>query len=151
MAVPIEVLRVQVGRDDFSVYCITLPDRRAAGNPLLRFCFQRQLEHVLYGRSDGSSGPVWKLMNQTGLGASALQVNKAAVTNEILTQAEFEKLMETFKCSLPSDLVDPCSLGRVSIPSARTSLSFTRSNAPTPLGADSHLHHPPSGDGRRAG
>jgi hypothetical protein len=124
MALPTEIFRVDVGRDDLSLYCMTLPDRRAAGNPMLRFCFQRQLEHVLYGRSEGSSGPIWKLMNGAGLGASALQVNKAAVTRGILTQAEFDKLMETFKLSLPGDVVDPCSLGRVcALDSAHANIS----------------------------
>ena len=129
------MLSVNAGHDVISVFCITLPDRRAAGSPLLRFCFQRQLEHILYGRSDGSSGPVWKLMNQTGLGASALQVNKAAVTNGILTQSEVEELIETFKRSLPSDLVDPCSLGRVrarrpsSLPSPTNTVSWMCSDA----------------------
>ena len=133
MAAPIDVFRVEFGRDTFSLFCITLPDRRAAGHPLLKFCFQRQLEHVLYGRSDGSSGPIWKLMNSTGLGSSALQVNKAAVAGRILAQAEFDLIMETFKRSLPSDLVDPCSLGRVRVPSTRCPhLLVERSHAPLP-------------------
>ena len=135
MAAPIDVFRVEFGRDTFSLFCITLPDRRAAGHPLLKFCFQRQLEHVLYGRSDGSSGPIWKLMNSTGLGSSALQVNKAAVASRILAQAEFDLIMETFKRSLPSDLVDPCSLGRVRVPFTQCPhLLVERSHA--------HLPHP---------
>jgi hypothetical protein len=30
---------------------------------LVRWVYQRHLETVLYGRSDGSSGPIWKVMN----------------------------------------------------------------------------------------
>ena len=46
---------------------ILLTDRRAAGNRLVRFVFQRHLETVLYGRSEGSSGPIWKAMNAAGI------------------------------------------------------------------------------------
>ena len=73
--------------------CVTLRDRRAGGRPLVRFVFQRHLESVLYGRAEGSSGPIWKLLNATGMGATALQVSKVSVTKELLTQPEFEQLM----------------------------------------------------------
>ena len=43
---------------------ISLTDRRAAGNRLVRFVFQRHLETVLYGRSVGrelrSHLSIWK-------------------------------------------------------------------------------------------
>ena len=98
--------------------------------------FQRHLEAILYGRIEGSSGPIWKVMNQAGIGSTTLQVNKASVTDGLITQPEFDALMTTFKESLPSDMVDPCSLGRIRnctiIPlaaAATVARSFGRSNA----------------------
>ena len=82
---------------------------------MVRFVFQRHLESVLYGRAEGSSGPIWKLLNATGMGATALQVSKVSVTQELLTQPEFEQLMALFKQHLPSDVVDPSSLGRIRV------------------------------------
>ena len=88
--------------------CVTLRDRRAGGQPMVRFVFQRHLESALYRRAIGSSGPIWKLLNATGMGATALQVSKVSVTNELLTQSEFEQLMTLFKQHVPSD-VTTCS------------------------------------------
>ena len=59
---------------------VSLVDRRAAGNRIVRFVYQRHLETVLYGRTEGSTGPIWKILNATGMGTTALAVNKAAVT-----------------------------------------------------------------------
>jgi hypothetical protein len=110
--VPVDTYRVEAGVG-FSMPCVTLRDRRAGGQPPLRFVFQRHLETVLYGRSEGSSGPIWKLLNSTGLGSTALQVNKHSVSNSILVQGEYDQLMAIFKRHLPPDVVDPCSLGRI--------------------------------------
>ena len=82
-------------------------------NRLVRFVFQRHLETVLYGRSDGSSGPIWKVMNAAGIGSTTMTINKAAVTAGTITEAEFKAIMDTFKSELPADVVDPCSLGRI--------------------------------------
>ena len=111
----VDTIRVVQGRTGTTMPCVTLRDRRAGGQPLVRFVFQRHLESVLYGRSEGSSGPIWKLLNATGMGATALQVSKVSVTNELLTQPEFEQLMTLFKQHLPSDVVDPSSLGRIRV------------------------------------
>ena len=92
---------------------VSLTDRRAAGNRLVRFVFQRHLETVLYGRSDGSSGPIWKVMNAAGIGSTTMTINKAAVTAGTITEVEFKAIMDTFKSALPADVVDPCSLGRI--------------------------------------
>jgi hypothetical protein len=92
---------------------ISLTDRRAAGNRLVRFVFQRHLETVLYGRSEGSSGPIWKAMNAAGIGSTTMTINKAAVTAGLVTDDEFKAIMDTFKSALPADVVDPCSLGRI--------------------------------------
>ena len=112
MVLQIDRFRVEA-RDGFSMPCVTLRDRRAGGQPLVRFLYQRHLETVLYGRIEGSSGPIWKLLNGSGLGATALSVNKAAVTARLIEQSEFDQLMQTFKEALPAGLVDPCSLGRI--------------------------------------
>ena len=92
---------------------ISLTDRRAAGNRVVRFVFQRHLETVLYGRSEGSSGPIWKVMNTAGIGATTMPINKAAVIDGIITEDEFKAIMDTFKSALPADVVDPSSLGRI--------------------------------------
>jgi hypothetical protein len=113
--IQIDILRVAHGTTGVSMPCVTLIDRRAGGQPLVKFCFQRHLEAVLYGRADGSSGPIWKLLNATGMGATALQVSKLSVTNSLLTQSEFDQLLATFKQNLTSDMVDPSSLGRIRV------------------------------------
>ena len=110
----IDLFRVEHGTG-LTMPCVTLRDRRAGGQPLVRFCFQRHLESVLYGRVDGSSGPIWKLLNATGMGATALQVSKVSVTNSLLTHAEQDQLLACFKQHLPSDVVDPSSLGRIRV------------------------------------
>ena len=112
--VQIDTIRVAHG-SGFSMPCVNLRDRRAGGQPIVRFLFQRHLESVLYGRSEGSSGPIWKLLNATGMGATALQVSKVSVTNTLLTQPEFDRLLVTFKQHLPSDVIDPSSLGRIRV------------------------------------
>ena len=68
---------------------------------------------VLYGRSEGSSGPIWKVMNAAGIGATTMPINKAAVIDGTITEHEFKAIMETFKSALPADVVDPSSLGRI--------------------------------------
>jgi hypothetical protein len=112
MSLQIDRVRVEA-RDGFSMPCVTLRNRRAGGSPLVRFIYQRHLELVLYGRTEGSSGPIWKLLNGSGLGSTALAVNKQAVTSSLLLQSEFDTLMKTYKEALPADIVDPCSLGRI--------------------------------------
>ena len=115
MAAPViavERFRVEHG-DGFTMPVVSLTDRRAAGNRLVRFVFQRHLETVLYGRSEGSSGPIWKVMNAAGIGSTTMAVNKAAVTAGTITDAEYAALMDAFKSALPADVVDPSSLGRI--------------------------------------
>jgi hypothetical protein len=137
--VPVDTYRVE-GGVGFSMPCVTLRDRRAGGQPPLRFVFQRHLETVLYGRSEGSSGPIWKLLNSTGLGSTALQVNKQAVSSSTLVQGEYDQLMSIFKRHLPPEVVDPCSLGRIRqctlLPvatAAALARTFGRSDASTAL------------------
>ena len=50
-------------------------DRRAAGNRLIRWVYQRYLEAVLFGRMEGSTGPIWKMLNQAGLGGTVMSVS----------------------------------------------------------------------------
>eukprot|EP00966_Prymnesium_polylepis_P218132 5048565-Prymnesium_polylepis.1 len=115
MAAPViavERYRVEHGQG-FTMPVISLTDRRAAGNRLVRFVFQRHLETVLYDRSEGSSGPIWKAMNAAGIGSTTMTINKAAVMAGLVTDDEFKAIMDTFKSALPADVVDPCSLGRI--------------------------------------
>ena len=115
MAAPVIVVeryRVEHG-DGFTMPVVSLTDRRAAGNRLVRFVFQRHLETVLYGRSEGSSGPIYKLLASSGMGSTTLTVNKQAVTDGTITQEEYTAIMSTFKAALPASVVDPSSLGRI--------------------------------------
>ena len=88
-AIAVECFRVEHG-EGFTMPVVSLTDRRAAGNRLVRFVFQRHLETVLYGRSEGSSGPIWKVMNTAGIGSTTLAVNKAAVAAGTITDAEYD-------------------------------------------------------------
>lgn len=99
--------------EGFTLPCAQLRDRRAAGHPQLRWIFQRHMEAILYNRTmDGStSGAIWKILNSTGLGSTALQVNGAAIATAQVTQGEFDELMNCFKASMVG--VDPCSVGRI--------------------------------------
>ena len=111
-AIVVDNYRVEHG-GGFSLPVITLADRRAAGNRLVRFVFQRHLEAVLFGRTEGSSWPIWKLMNRAGIGSTTLPVSKPSIAAGVITEEEFNAIMRVFKDSLPSDIVDPCSLGRI--------------------------------------
>ena len=82
---------------------------------MVKFVFQRHLESVLYGRTEGSSGPIWKMLNATGMGTTALPVSKASVVDELISQAEYDHLMQIFKSTLPASIVDPSSLGRIRV------------------------------------
>ena len=107
-APPIVVQRFRVEHGPgFTVSVVDLPDRRAAGHRVVRFVYQRHLEAVLYGRTEGSSGPIWKLMSQTGMGITTLAVNKQSVVAGIITDAEFVALMAEFRAVLPGDMIDP--------------------------------------------
>ena len=110
--VAVEYFRVEHG-DGLSMPVISLTDRRAAGNRLVRFVFQRHLEAILYGRAEGSSGPIYKLLASSGMGSTTLTVNKQAVTDGTITQDEYTAIMSTFKAALPPSVVDPSSLGRI--------------------------------------
>ena len=93
---------------------IQLRDRRSAAHPNLHWVFQRHLEMVLYGRSDGgSTGAVWKLLNQAGLGRTTLAINKEAVQSAIITQEEFTAILTAFKAGLVGDMIDPCSVNKI--------------------------------------
>ena len=72
---------------------VTLRNRRASGQPMVRWIYQRHLETLLYGRTEGSSGPIWKILSSTGLGPTALLINKAAVATGHITQPEFDVLI----------------------------------------------------------
>ena len=115
MAAPpvvVERFRVEHGAG-FTMSVISLVDRRAAGNRVVRFVYQRHLEAVLYGRIEGSSGPIWKLMSQTGMSSTTLAASKQSVTAGTITDAEYNAIMAEFRSSLPGDMVDPSSLGRI--------------------------------------
>ena len=113
MLVPIDRIRVQPPeQSSFTLLRLKLRDRRQAGRPMIQWVFQRHLEVILYARDDssGSSGAIYKLISQTGLGRTSLLVNKAAVTDSLLAQGEFDCLLTAFKQSLP--YADPTTINR---------------------------------------
>ena len=111
MALHVDIYRVEHG-DGFSMPCIRLANRRAAGSPVLAWVCQRHLEILLYNRVDGgSSGAIWKALSQSGLGSTSLCCAKQAVTDQLVLPAEFEQIMAIFKEALPPD-VDPSSAPR---------------------------------------
>ena len=110
----ITIDNVRIDACGFTMPRIQLRDRRAAGSPLVWFVYQRHLERVLYGRDDGgSTGPIWKLMNRAGIGSTALSISKPTVSAGVITEEEYSAIMRVFKDTLPSEMVDPCSLGRI--------------------------------------
>ena len=52
-------------------------------------------------------------MNQAGIGSTTLAVNKTNVVSGLITEGEYKALLDCFKSTLPSDVVDPSSLGRI--------------------------------------
>ena len=113
--VPSELLRVerQCSDGDFTMPRLRLKDRRARGEPVLTWVFQRHLESALYNRAadGGSSGAIWKLLNKCGLGSAALNVNGAAVAMNQVTQEEYNEIIAHFKLSTTG--LDPSSIGRI--------------------------------------
>ena len=85
----VNVYRVDVQNGDgFSMPCIRLANRRAAGSPVLGWVCQRHLEILLYNRVDGgSTGAIWKALSATGMGSTALLCNKQAVTDGVVPVA----------------------------------------------------------------
>jgi hypothetical protein len=80
---------------------VSLTDRRAAGNRLVRFVFQRHLETVLYGRSEGSSGPIWKVMNAAGTRCASVMLESRYVyeiSKSPLGALDFQGPAVTLKC-----------------------------------------------------
>ena len=52
-------------------------------------------------------------MNVAGLGSTSLCCSRKAVTDGLITEAEFGQIMTTFKQALPAEYCDPSSLGRI--------------------------------------
>ena len=75
----------------------------------------RRSEILLFNRSadGGSSGAIWKVLNVAGLSATSLCCSRKAVTDGVITEAEFSQIMTVFKRALPPEHCDPSSLGRM--------------------------------------
>eukprot|EP00966_Prymnesium_polylepis_P102438 2373044-Prymnesium_polylepis.1 len=52
-------------------------------------------------------------MNQTGMSTTTLSISKQSVTANTITDAEYTAIMAEFRSSLPGDMIDPSSLGRI--------------------------------------
>ena len=115
--VHVDYFRIELpDRDGYTFPVVALRDRRSASQPNLRWVFQRHFEWILYKRTDGgSTGVIWKLLNTSGLGRTALAVDKAAVTVGHVLPGEFQSLLSAFKSGLPVDAVDPCSVNKIRV------------------------------------
>ena len=81
--------------------------------PLLPFT-QRHLEILLYQRFDGgSSGAIWKALNNSGLQSTSLNASRKAVDDGFLLEVELAQIMSVFKLNLPAECCDPSQLGRI--------------------------------------
>ena len=109
-ALTVVTYRVEHG-EGFSVPLVQLRNRRVAAQPAQQWIFQRTLEWVLFGRRESSSGPIWKILQTLSMESTTLQINKAAVTSNLITQQEHDQLMRLFKQQLTH--IDPSSLGRI--------------------------------------
>ena len=116
MALQIANFRVDVdGGEGLTFPCVTLLNRRGGGAPvLLRWVFQRSLEVLLFRRTDGgSTGAIWKALNNTGLQSTSLLCDRKAVNNDVLLDPELQQIMAAFKASLQPGQHDPSALGRI--------------------------------------
>ena len=113
-AVPYDMVRVEGVLDGgFSIPRISLRERRPGHPTMLRWCLQRHVESILYSRFDGgSTGALWRILNETGLSRTSLTCNNASVQMGILTSAEQAEILSLFRQTSFRD-IDPCSLGRV--------------------------------------
>lgn len=68
---------------------------------------------------------MWKALSQSGLGSTSLCCSKKAVTDGIITEEEFAQIMREFKRSLPVEVCDPSSLGRIRFWCARPHTAHT--------------------------
>ena len=104
----VDHFRVEHG-DGLTVPVFTLPNRAAAGAPLVKFVLQRDLETTLYGSTGSGAG--WKMLRDLGMGSTSLQCSSRAVSDGLLTQGEFDAIIKAFKEKLAD--TDPSSIGRV--------------------------------------
>ena len=101
--------------------CARLALSRASRLPNLSFCSlsplsfaQRHLEILLYQRFDGgSSGAIWKALNNSGLQSTSLNASRKAVDDGFLLEAELAQIISVFKLNLPVECCDPSQLGRI--------------------------------------
>ena len=108
----LQVFSVAVERNSIKV--LTLPDRRTGqANPTpIRWIYQRQLEVLLHGRSDGgSTGSIWKALNRLGLGTTSLLCCKKTVSDRHILPAEFAKILDEFRAVTTS--IDPLATGAI--------------------------------------
>ena len=86
MPINVDYLRVELKSGGVRLPRVQMRDRRAAGEPEIYWIFQRHLERVLYDRSEGgTSGAIWTLLNETGMGQTAgVQVAALAKRDQTL-------------------------------------------------------------------
>ena len=59
------------------------------------------------------TGAIWKALTMSGLDSTSLCVARKAVTDGTIEEAELQQIMTLFRSSLPPDMCDPSSLGRI--------------------------------------
>ena len=100
-----------------SVAVAQLVDRRpnATGEPQ-EWAFQRDVEAALYGNGySQQTGAVYRLLKRCGVGARSLALRKAAVAQDLISQADFDRLI--------SHLGDVRSFTLIPLDALRTTLS----------------------------
>ena len=110
---------------------LDLPDRRAAAQRHVRFLFLSELEKVLYG---GSTGAIYRLLQRESMERSVLPIKKASVGEGLVTQPEFEAILEAYRETVEAvetrGRVRMCSLVRVLL---RAQHALTRSAWQEPI------------------
>ena len=94
----IDVFRVEHD-SGYSMPRIALANRRAGGVARrVHWVCQRHLEILLFGRTDGgSTGAIWKILNVSALGSTALSVSRKTIDDGSITEEEYRQILEVFK------------------------------------------------------
>ena len=118
-AVPTARVRVGSGpRDGLTISRVQLRDRRTTDAPPCRWVLQRQLEILLYHRSDGgTTGSIGKLIDELGpeFKETPLRVTKAAVVDQHVTEREYAELKALYTQTCTDGLGTPGRIRHVTL------------------------------------
>ena len=89
---------------DWPVPVLSILDRRSRRGRRARFLFVRSVEAVVWNAKDKSTGVLFQALQRASLESSILRVDKQSVGDELVTQAEFDPMMECFLDSCVPDV-----------------------------------------------